>query len=91
MNDLEPSDPLVFSYMQASADLLRAALAQARDHDSEALDCIVQSVSQGVGMLQLTTTFAPSTGMASMAVTYLDDSGSSRLLMGCELQRKTHA
>lgn len=77
------------SYLSAASDLLRVALAEARQVDPVGVDGLALAIRAGA-MLTLRSTFAPSTGLAHIVVEVIEPNGQSHVLMSTELTKKPH-
>ena len=75
------------NFLNASAGLIEEAMMDARKTDPEGLAGLSNVLRAG-GLLTLRSTFAPSTGLAMIAVEISEPSGVVHTLMNAEIERK---
>lgn len=79
-------DAHIPEFMNAAANLLQAAIEQARAEDQAAADELASLLRCG-GMVSIRASFAPMTGLAQLAVEIVEPSGNAHTLMAAELHR----
>jgi hypothetical protein len=76
-------------FLSSASALISSVLDEARQADPDGLEGLQACLSAG-GLIALRATFAPSTGLASLAVLISEPNGTEHVLSACSLERAKH-
>jgi hypothetical protein len=79
-------DDITANYLNACAAIIQQAINQARSEDEDGARGLVQILRAG-GLMRLSTSMAPSTGLAQITIEVVEPSGQSHSLVACDIER----
>lgn len=80
------SDQNIKAFMQAAADLLESSVKSAKAENPEEYAILVKCIKAG-GMVNISATMSPTTGIAQLGINVIEPSGTSHRLMSANLER----